>query len=498
MSTLSLASVLAEPARRRGTKIALVEDNRRLTYAEVWELARRYATALASHGVQPDDRVALLAPNTVEFVGAYYGIIAAGATVVPIPPMLRVNNTVYLVQNSGAKLMLHHPWFAKTAGAAATECGIKEASIIGMSEGHEPLSTYVSHQPDDVAVVFYTSGTTGRPKGAMLTHLNLVLNATISAFDIGNIQDDEVILGALPFFHIFGQSVSLNATFRAGATLVLIPRFEPVKTLRILDIEKITRISAVPTMLIQLLQHTDGLSPVPQLRECNSGGAPLPIAVLEQFEKKFGATVREGYGLSETSPTVTANLSHQPPRPGTVGQPVWGCEAEIADLSITDRIELLPTGARGEVVLRGHNIFAGYLDDPEATAAALLGDWFRTGDIGVKDKDGFLSIVDRTKDMIIRSGYNVYPREVEETLQRYPGVAQVSVIGVPDPERGEEICAVIVAEAGTSLDPNAIITWSKKRLAAHKYPHRVELVNELPLGPSHKVLKYKLRTQFSN
>ncbi|TWE11586.1 long-chain-fatty-acid--CoA ligase [Rudaeicoccus suwonensis] len=496
MSTLSLASVLAEPARRRPTKVALVEGDRRLTYAQVWDLALRYGDALVASGVKPGDRVALLAPNVIEFVGAYYGIIAAGATVVPVPPMLRPTEAAYLVQNSGARLLLHHPWFAETAIAAAGECGIDEASLVGMAEGRNPLATYVSRQPDDVAVVFYTSGTTGRPKGAMLTHLNLVMNATVAAFDTGNVGNDEMILGALPLFHIFGQSISLNATFRAGATLVLVPRFEPVEVLRILNDENITRMSAVPTMLIQLLQHADEVTPVPQLQECNSGGASLPVAVLEAFEAKFGATVREGYGLSETSPTATTNLSHLPPRPGTVGQPVWGCEAEVADPAITDHVVLLPVGERGEVVLCGHNIFAGYLGNPEATEAALQDGWFRTGDIGMRDEDGFLSIVDRTKDLIIRGGFNVYPREVEETLQRYDGVAQVSVIGVPDAERGEEICAVVVPETGVVVDPDALITWSKERLAAHKYPRRVEIVHELPLGPSHKVLKRELRAQF--
>ena len=222
--------------------------------------------------------------------------------------------------------------------------------------------------------------------------------------------------------------------------------------------------------------------------------------MLERFEERFGAPIHEGYGLSETSPTATANQEVFGPRPGTVGHPLWGIDAEIADPAVEERIELLPTGEVGEIVIRGHNVFAGYLDDPEATAAAVVDGWFRTGDLGRKDADGYLSIVDRKKDLIIRNGYNIYPREVEELLVRHPAVAQCAVIGLPDPERGEEICAVVVAGDGEKADETlgaAITAWAAEQTAHHKYPRRVVFVDELPLGPSHKVLKRELRDRIA-
>ncbi len=506
-TTLSLAAVLAEAALRRPERPAVVQGERRLSYDQLWELARRYASALHARGVAPGDRVALMAPNTIEFVAGYYGILAAGGTVVPVPSMLQPREAGFLLGHSGATMALADPSLLPIATQAAEAVGIPAYDLRGFDEGHEPVASYATRAPDDVAVIFYTSGTTGMPKGARLTHLNLVLNATAAAFDCFDFQPDDVMLGCLPLFHVFGQSCAMTASFRAGACLVLQPRFEPREAMAILARERVTLMLGVPTMLVYLLQvaaagREQGLLPVdgpvmPDLRFVVSGGAALPLAVHEQFQEVFGCPVYEGYGLSETSPVASTNQPILGTRPGTIGKPIWGVEVEIADPGVPDRIEILPGGERGEIVIRGHNVFSGYLDDEAATQAAVVDGWFRTGDIGVKDEDGFIRIVDRTKDLIIRGGYNVYPREVEELLITYPGVEHVAVIGIPDDQLGEEVCAVLTAEPGAQLVPEEIIAWSRERLAHHKCPRRVEIIDQMPLGPSQKILKRELRARFA-
>ncbi len=497
MTSLSLAAVLAEPARRTPDKLAVVEGDLRLGYAELWRDARRYAAALAARGVAPGGRVGLLAPNVVDFVRGYYGILAAGGVVVPVPTLLNGDEAAYILSHSGAQTLLYEEGYASVASHAASAAGVEAWPVEGFADGVEPVPTYLTREAEDPAVVFYTSGTTGRPKGAVLTHLNLVMNATANAFDANPFLRDDIVMGCLPLFHTFGQSVSMNSTFRVGATLLLQPRFDAPSAIELMHREGATLFFGVPTMFVQLLEAAGSAAALPVLRDCISGGASLPVAVLEKFESVYDTTVFEGYGLSETSPTATVNQPWFGTRPGTVGHPIWGVEVEIADEAVDDRIELLATGELGEIVIRGHNVFAGYLDNPEATAQAVVEGWFRTGDIGRKDQDGFISIVDRKKDLIIRGGFNVYPREVEEVLMRYPGVAQVAVIGVPDPEKGEEVCAVVVPSPAGAVDADALVEWSREQLGRHKYPRLVEVVEELPLGPTHKVLKRELRAQFA-
>jgi long-chain acyl-CoA synthetase len=511
-TTLSLVTVLAEPARRHGDRTAVIEGEGSVSYRDLWRQVLGHAAALKDQGVRPGQRVAIVAPNVIDFVRAYYGVLAAGGTVVPVPLLLVPDEAAYLLQNSGAELVVAHTSQLPLARGAARRAGVPvvtvgkasadatEPSLTALASESDPMVTYATRAPQDPAVIFYTSGTTGRPKGAVLTHFNLVMNATVNAFDANETRGDDRILGCLPLFHVFGQTVSMNTTFRAGATLVLQPQFDPAGALDLIREHEITMVNGVPTMYIRMLEAApDGLD-VPSLRLCVSGGAALPVAVLERFHARFGAEIYEGYGLSETSPTATVNQPHRGTRAGTVGHPVWGVEVEIADAAIDDRIELLGPGQDGEVVVRGHNVFAGYLDDPRATAAAVVDGWFRTGDIGRKDDEGYLSIVDRKKDLIIRNGYNIYPREVEELLIRHPSVAQVAVIGIPDHERGEEVCAVVVPEESAADGPEQtvaaeIIHWAAEKTAHHKYPRRVVFVDELPLGPSHKVLKRELRAR---
>jgi long-chain acyl-CoA synthetase len=359
-----------------------------------------------------------------------------------------------------------------------------------------PVDHYVPREAHDVAVVLYTSGTTGKPKGAMLTHLNLLMNVealALSAFEIG---PDDRVLGCLPLFHSFGQTVAMNTSFRVGATVVMLPRFHGVEALRLLTEEKCTIFMGVPTMYVALLAAVARTDARPALRYSISGGASLPLKVLEDFQATFSSPVYEGYGLTETSPVATFNQKDWPPRPGSIGRPIWGVDVEIARSEVNERVELLPVGELGELIVRGHNVMKGYLNRPDATAEVMVDGWFRTGDLGTKDADGFFTIVDRKKDMVLRGGYNVYPREVEEVLLRNPAIAQVAVIGVPDARLGEEVCAVVIPADGAEADADAIRAWSKEQLAAYKYPRRIEFVEEFPLGPSGKVLKRELVARF--
>ncbi|MEV1328103.1 long-chain fatty acid--CoA ligase [Micromonospora costi] len=511
MTALSLAMVLAESARRHADTVAVVDGEVRVTYAELWLEARSYAAGLRELGIAPGDPVALLAPNVVDFPRVYYGALAAGAVLVPVHLLLTPDEAAHVLRDSGAKALVCHTSQLALGVAAAETAGVPLVTVgpaapdtsaprlEDVSESVPPLPSYLTRSAEDPAVVLYTSGTTGVPKGALLTHLNLVMNATVNVFDANDARSSDVVLGCLPLFHSFGQTVAMNGTFRIGATLVLLSRFTGPAAIDLMLREGVNVFHGVPTMYVALLEAARGRDALPRLRLCISGGASLPVAVLERFHAAFDTTVFEGYGLSETSPTATTNQPHFGTRAGTIGHPVWGVEVEIARAEIDDRIELVPTGELGEIVIRGHNVFAGYLGRPEATAEALVDGWFRSGDLGRKDADGFITIVDRKKDMIIRGGFNVYPREVEEALARHPAVGQVAVIGVPDPRHGEEICAVVVPAPGGPGAPaeQELIDWAREHLGRHKYPRQIRYVDALPIGPSHKVLKRELRRTLS-
>jgi long-chain acyl-CoA synthetase len=513
LTTLSLATVLAEAARRYPDKIAVVDGSTRVTYRDLWAESLAYAAGLRELGIGKGDKVAIQIPNLVDFPRVYFAALAVGAAVVPVHLLLTPQEIAYVLADSEAKLLVAHSSQLANGAAAAQLAGVPVAAVGPLPDGVEvpgvevrgleevsaaltPLRTYETVEAEDTAVVFYTSGTTGKPKGALLTHLNLVMNTIVNVFDIHEMHDDDVVMGCLPLFHIFGQTVGMNGTFRLGGTLVLLARFTGEAAIDLMVREKVTIFHGVPTMYIALLDAATKADRLPDLRLCVSGGAALPVAVLERFSEVFHAEVFEGYGLSETSPTATTNQPAYGTRPGTVGHSIWGVDVEVARPEIDDRIELMEPGELGEIVIRGHNVFAGYLNNPEATAQALIDGWFRTGDLGTKDAQGFVTIVDRKKDLVIRGGFNVYPREVEEALARHPAVTQVAVIGVPDPVHGEEICAVIVPDPG-GVTAEELIEWSKERLGRHKYPRQIRFVETLPLGPSMKVLKRELRKTYS-
>ena len=499
--SLSIASILAESAVRYPDNHAIVLGDLRITYAQLWGHAKQYAAVLRDKGVGPGDKVALLLPNTPHFPLAYFGALAVGAVAVPVHALLKAEEIEYVLSDSGAKILV---CAAPLLGEGAKGAELAGIPVLGVMDGGDasieridqlalqatPIDALVQRDPQDTAVILYTSGTTGKPKGAELSHFNVMMNVMVSAQHSFDIKDDDIVLGCLPLFHTFGQTCCMNTAFSVGATVVLLPRFDGLAALQLLVEEKCTIFMGVPTMYIGLLEAAKTSDLRPQLKVALSGGAALPLPVLESFAEVFGTKVLEGYGLTETSPVATFNQKGFRPEPGTVGKTIWGVEVEVAKAELDERIELLPTGELGEIVVRGHNIFKGYLNKPEATAAAIVDGWFRTGDLGTKDEEGYIRIVDRKKDMVIRGGYNVYPRDVEEVLLRHPNVGQVAVIGLPDPQYGEEVCAVVIADG--ELTEADLVAWSKEQLAAYKYPRRVFFADAFPLGPSGKVLKREL------
>jgi long-chain acyl-CoA synthetase len=417
--------------------------------------------------------------------------------VVPLNVLLSAREVTYHLQDSEAKLLFAHPFFEAPAREGAEAAGVSVIAAGG--EGEEtlaelaaapPLDALHPTAPSDTAVILYTSGTTGRPKGAELTHANLLLNSAVVVPKLVPATREDVALATLPLFHSFGQTCIQNAFLSLGASITLLPRFTAQDAFEIMQRDRVTLFAGVPTMYFALLHHEDAEQyDISSLRFCLAGGAPMPVEVMRAFEAKYGVAVLEGYGLSETSPVASFNMLDRPRKPGSVGYPVWGIELCILD----DQDQPVPDGERGEICIRGHNIMKGYLGRPDDTQEALRGGWFHSGDIGVRDADGAFSIVDRKKDMILRGGFNVYPREVEEVLYAHDAIIEVAVLGVPHESLGEEIKAIIVAKPGSGLDEQAVTAWCKERLAAYKYPRIVEFSEGLPKGPTGKILKRELR-----
>ena len=499
--SLNLGTILQANAVERPEHPAVRFNERVLSYAQLDRAARGVASALRARGVAPGDKVALLIPNVPEFTIAYFGILYAGATVVPINVLAAAPEVHYFLEDSEAKLLIAHPFFADAARRGAADAGRPLVLAGGGKAVPDTLEAMQEADPidfphptgaDDTAVILYTSGTTGKPKGAELTHSNLFLNC---AFVIPRLhplpdRDRAVSIACLPLFHSFGQTAIQNATIAYGGTMTLLPRFGPKEAFEILERDRVTLFAGVPTMYFALLHYTPERNyDLSALEICLSGGAPMPVEVMNAFEKRFGVPVLEGFGLSETSPVASFNLAGKPRKPGSIGYPVWGVEMAIVD----DQDRPLPDGERGEIVIRGHNVMKGYWKRPEATAEALRNGWFHSGDIGYRDADGCYWIVDRKKDMILRGGFNVYPREVEEVLYAHEAVAEAAVVGVPHESHGEEVKAVVALKPGYSVTAEELIAWCRERLAAYKYPRAIEFRDALPKGPTGKILKRELR-----
>jgi len=491
----TLAHFLPEHARTRPDRPAIRLDERVLTWAELDDASARAAAHLRAEGVRPGDRVAVMLPNVPEFAVLYYGVLRAGGVVVPMNPLLHAREVAHYLADSGA--LLAFVWHAVADTAQAGAVGADTRIVVVEPAATAALLAAVDPDPEihdaadgDTAVILYTSGTTGAPKGAQLSHHNLRSNAVTSQETLANLGDDEVILGALPLFHAFGQTCALNTVVVAGAQLTLLPRFSPEAALAVMQRDGVAYFAGVPTMYSAILNcPTADDYDVSALRQCVSGGASLPVEVLRAFEETFGCAILEGYGLSETSPVASFNLPDRERRAGTIGVPVRGCEMALraADGSVSAEGEI------GEIVVRGENVMTGYWRNPGATAVAIDADgWFSTGDLATRDADGYYTIVDRKKDMINRGGYNVYPREVEEVLYEHPAVAEAAVVPVPDALLGEEVGAAVVLRPGATATVEELQAHVKAALAAYKYPRRVWLVDELPKGATGKILKRKI------
>jgi long-chain acyl-CoA synthetase len=490
----SLAQLLTETAAEHGERPALKLDDSVVNYAVLNEGATRIAGLLQERGLQPGDRVGVMLPNVPYFGVVYYGVLRAGGVVVPMNVLLKGREVEFYLSDSGAKHLFAWHDFAEAASAGASSAGAEailvapgefEQLVIGAprAEGDAPRSG------DDTAVILYTSGTTGTPKGAELTHSNLVTNCVRGARELASISCEDVILGALPLFHSFGQTCCLNGAVSAGACLTLIPRFDPGKALEIIARDRVTLFDGVPTMYHAMLNHPGRAdADVSTLRMCISGGSAMPVEVMREFEEAFGAIILEGYGLSETSPVASFNHADRERKPGSIGTPIAGVEMKVVDDEDAD----VPQGEVGEIVIRGHNVMKGYWGRPDATAEVMRGGWFHTGDMARVDEDGYFFIVDRKKELIIRGGYNVYPREVEEVLYEHPAVSEAAVVGVADDALGEEVGAAIVLRSGADADADDIRAFVKERVAAYKYPRRIWFADELPKGPTGKILKREI------
>jgi long-chain acyl-CoA synthetase len=487
----SISSLLERAAAEHPDHAALRMDDLVLSYAQLREAAGRMGAFLISRGVEPGDRVGLMLPNVPAFPIAFYGALAAGAVVVPMNPLLKSREVAYYLGDSGARAVVAWPAAAGEAAKGAADAGAQviAAETPDLSGLLAEVSAAVPSERGgmDDAVILYTSGTTGRPKGAELTHAGLVANAEISSRTLFDVGPGDVIMGCLPLFHVFGLTCGLNVSVASGATLTLLPRFDPAKALDILRRDGVTIFEGVPTMYAAMLHLPDAdPAQAATLRLCASGGAAMPVEILRGFEEKFGCVVLEGYGLSETSPVASFNHPDKERKPGSIGTPIEGVQMRLID----DGWNTVPDGEIGEIAIRGHNVMKGYWDKPEATAEVMTADgWFRTGDMARRDGDGYYFIVDRKKDLIIRGGYNVYPREIEEVLHEHPAVAEVAVIGIPHPSLGEEVGAAVALKPGASATPQELQAFAKERVAAYKYPRRVWLVDALPKGPTGKILR---------
>ena len=494
--SLNLGSILYAAAESRPDHPAVKLNDRVITYAELDRMARGVATSLRERGLEPGDRVAMMVPNVPEFTIAYFGILYAGCVVVPLNVLLAAPEVSYHIEDSDSSLLIAHTFFQEPASKGALGAGVPVVWTEGESKGHlpdlasaPPISAVYPTSPNDTAVVIYTSGTTGQPKGAELTHSNLLMNAALVVPRLVPVDKSDVALGVLPLFHSFGQTCIQNAVIAVSATLTLLPRFTAEDAFEIMERDGVTLFAGVPTMYFGLLHHqAERTYDLSKLKYCLSGGAPMPVEVMTAFEEKFPVTILEGYGLSETSPVASFNMSDRPRKVGSVGYPVWG--VEMAALDDDDRP--VPDGERGQICIRGHNVMKGYWGRPEATEEAMRNGWFHSGDIGIRDADGCYHIVDRLKDMILRGGFNVYPREVEEALYTHPAVVEAAVIGVAHQSHGEEIKAVVALAKDQTVTSEELIAFCKERLAAYKYPRIVEFVEELPKGPTGKILKREL------
>ena len=504
---LNLADCVELPARQYPDRPALVLDPVRLTFAQLREQVRRVSGYLKRCGLEPGDRVVLLLPNVPQFPVAYYGILHAGGIAVPVNPFQTPRELAYLFADCATRHIIVWEDMADAARAARAEA-VPAARIAIVRQGaatdadeqeddfgrevalSHPAAHMAETNPDDVAVIAYTGAYAGRPMGAELTHFNLFQNAQIVATRMLHYTPEDRCLVALPLFHSFGQCVMMNTALLSGACMVLMPRFDATKVLEAIPAERITIVGFVPTMYQFLLAaKCDPPPDLSSLRIALAGGSTIAVDTLDAFKARFGHIILEGYGLTETSPVVSFNRTEATNRPGSVGLPIWGCEIRIVDSEGNS----LPAGETGEVIVRGHNVMKGYLNQPETTARTIREGWLHTGDWGALDEDGYLFLKGLKKDMLIRAGLNVYPREIELVLEEHPRVQEAAVVGVPDRVRGEEPRAFVVPREATADMEKDLKAWCRERLAGYKCPRAFAICPALPRLPDGRIDKATLR-----
>jgi long-chain acyl-CoA synthetase len=497
---LNIAKLLTDTAARVPGHVAVDFNGQTMTYGEFDQKTDALAWGLKQKGLEPGQVCVLMMPNSLDWVICYYALAKLGAVVLPVNFLYRTQELKHIFSDSGARAFIGHGQYLAYAGAVLA--GMPQIDIRcatgPAAQGYTPLNDvpleqgpYPPHpaQDDDTWAIIYTSGTTGLAKGAMLTHHNLASNATTIA-DMRQTDPKVTSLGMLPLFHIYGQTSSLNASVYLGITLRLWEHFEPDETYAAIEEMDDTILIAVPTIFNRLAEMAVK-RPLKRssLHYCISGGASLPVEVIKRFEAGYSATIYEGYGLTECSPVCVENPYGKATKPGSIGLPIPGFQAKVVD----EMDQEVPQGQVGELIVKGPGVMKGYLNQPQATADTLRGGWLHTGDLARKDADDYIYIVDRKKEMIIRGGYNVYPREIEEVLYQHPAVLEAAVVGQPHPDLGEEVAALVVLREGTAATPDDIRAFVKERVAPYKYPRIVRITDELPKTHTGKVLKRSIR-----
>jgi long-chain acyl-CoA synthetase len=476
---VNFADILRDTAQRHGERPALLDGDRRLTWNELDQAVDRTAQGLAAAGLVPGYRVLLLVANSIEFVTSYLGILRAGLVAVPLNTGLTQPEVATVVAHSGARLAIVDPELADRVAAVKTV-------VPGQLEGDAPL--FSSIDPETLAVLLYTSGTSGNPRAAMLTHRALAANVkNLSELGEDRMGPEDVVLGVLPMFHAFGLNAVLGWAVGTGAALVVEQRFDPRQTLDLIGKYGVTRLPLAPPALHALVGRSDLREALRTVKVVLTGASSLDRALADRFKAASGLHVHQGYGLTEASPGVTTTLGEAEPKPGSVGRALPNVEVRIADEDGAD----VEGDDPGEILIRGDNLFSGYwpdgVDGPDADG------WYRTGDVGFLDADGDLFLVDRLRELIIVSGFNVFPSEVEDVLVAAPGVREVAVIGVPSEETGESVKAFVVPQADTTVDLDAVREYAASRLARFKCPVEIEVVDHLPHSVTGKVAKGRLR-----
>ncbi|MDR2705083.1 MAG: long-chain fatty acid--CoA ligase [Planctomycetaceae bacterium] len=518
---LNLAFGLIDSATRYPTHPAIICDNRFYSYAELDDWSARIADVLRSQGMRCGDHVMLLAPNVPEFTAVYYAVLRVGGVVVPINTLLLPNEITELLEHSDSRFFFAWHTFAEKCllafekvescqslffiGAKSQELPESILAHYSVAPLHQPnkfvldeilpdipaTSDFEQTSSSETAVILYTSGTTGRSKGVELSHFNIFSNALYSKEKTLFIDHDSITIAVLPLFHTFGQTTIQNASILAGATMVMVPQFEPKRTLGEIEKYHVSHIAAVPTMYNLMTQTLRRRSfDVSSLKVAVSGGASLPLSIYNEFEKLFGFKIIEGYGLSETSPIscmTPANVNVN--KAGSIGLEFYGTQAKIIrqDGSNANINEV------GELALRGHNIMKGYYKDPSATESAFINGWFRTGDMATMDADRYFYIVDRLKDVIIRAGMNIYPREIEEVIHHHPSVREVAVIGISDETLSENVVACVVLNEDAKVTAMELQKYCREHLAVYKCPKVILFMENLPKNSTGKIMKRTLR-----